>query len=304
MLALLQGQTRELWQWATGNEPADLLIIGSRDIEPASLSTARGHGRLCAASGSRVEAGDLELPQPLRPRTLAGLLDHASITLDQPSPASPSRAESAERNLSDPDAITQTLADLLYSITQRPTTDQEATTIDLDGRALMCIDPSRSRVRLASVADAIKAACRRDARVHAARPDDLPHTDAQPLAPVLWSIGLAHDQALVAPIRSIDSVIARRWPDFGRLPHRREHMRLTAHLSRQPMSTDQLTAVAEVPAPVVIGFVNAMLLGGLASISPANIQARQEPLIRIRSQPAAPVARSALLARIRARLGL
>ncbi len=299
MLALLDGQTREHWQLAKGDEQADLVIIGCADAEPVTVTAARRRARLCATVPVRFEHGDLELPQPLRPRSLATLLDNASLALTPPRDA-PAFAQ-ATRSGRDQDGNKPTLADLLYSLMQQPPADQDAIVVELDSRALMRIDVARGRVQLDSAADVIHAAARCDAHARAAGRDEHVHLNAQPLTPLLWSVGLAHQHALVAPARAIDSIIARRWPDFGRLPHRGDHLRMTAHLSRQPMSTDQLATVADVPAPVAIGFVNAMLLGGLASLSPANIQ---QPLAALVQPAPAPVARSALFARIRARLGL
>lgn len=295
MLGLLHGHTRDEWQLAQVDEHADLLIVGGIDSQGDAVVAARRRARTCASIVDGREQGDLDLPRPLRPRTLAALLDDASMAIDRPLPSSHPLATATATN-------GPTLAELIYSLTRHPSSNPEASVISLEGNELMRIDARRSCVHITSASDAIHAAAKHGAKLQTCV-GNLAPVDAQPLMPLLWSIGLAHDHALMAPVQSADAIVARRWPDFGRLPHRSEHVRMTARLARQPMTVERLAASIDTSPTIVIGYINAMLLGGLASPAPSSVKPQPLPA-RASTTPAAPPTRIALLARIRAHLGL
>lgn len=99
-------------------------------------------------------------------------------------------------------------------------------------------------------------------------------TEAHSADVLLWKLGLRvpHDQ--LHPDLSADGLFSlRRWPDFGRLPHRSEHLRLAARLARQEMSLADLGAQSGVEAAQIRPFINACALCDLLNAKPGRTTA-------------------------------
>ena len=117
-----------------------------------------------------------------------------------------------------------------------------------------------------------------------------------PLDAFMWSAGIFLSRGrLLSKLESFPGFSLRRWPDFGRLPHRTEHTRIATYLMRTATTVDALVDGTKVNREDVVGFLNASLLcGWLKSAEPA----KGERPRRISSE------QRSIIGRIRSRLGI
>lgn len=120
--------------------------------------------------------------------------------------------------------------------------------------------------------------------------------DAWPIDEALWQIGL---------ITSTDgcdttgkSFRLTRWPDFARLPHRPEFLKLCALMGRTHRTVDALMDLGALRRDEVEHLLHACVLCGYVDVS------SQAPAAPATAVPAAPVARAGLFDRLRRRFGL
>lgn len=291
MLALAVGHTIDDWHPLDDDQTtADLAIVSVAVASGllSGLAYTALPARARVVVGPRLREDDLTLAYPFRVRTLIELLDQVSRRLTEGlHPVEMAPAPS--------------LVDQLYAL-RSGSTGREGLSYCLGEVELIRIHPRRWTF-CARDRDLVMASThRRDISLRSTGDDsDRPDPDEQPLLPLLWAIGLAHRSALVAPVTVNDPIRVQRWPDFGRLPHRPEHVRLVAHLSRRGVNAVDAAAHLALDSGLVVGAINALLLGGFAK--PVEVEARLASAELTRPAPQATVSLG-LLGRIRARLGL
>jgi hypothetical protein len=78
---------------------------------------------------------------------------------------------------------------------------------------------------------------------------------------LLWRLGQQGCKSRLLPELPADAHFKlRRWPDFGRLEHTPNHLRLAARLVRQRMTVLELAIVTGLPVSTINAFVNACCL--------------------------------------------
>jgi len=78
---------------------------------------------------------------------------------------------------------------------------------------------------------------------------------------LLWKLGVFGPRNRFVSLIDGNSLLKlRRWPDFGRLEHTADHMRLAARLSRQFMDLAQMAAAINQPPEKIRPFLNACAL--------------------------------------------
>lgn len=106
---------------------------------------------------------------------------------------------------------------------------------------------------------------------------ELPATHARVLADggaqtckldaLLWRLGLHGDKSRLLPELPADACFKlRRWPDFGRIEHTADHLRLAARLARQQTTVLELAMAAALPVSTVNSFINACCLCELVEV--------------------------------------
>ena len=78
---------------------------------------------------------------------------------------------------------------------------------------------------------------------------------------LLWKLGIFGPRNRFVSLIDANALLKlRRWPDFGRLEHNADHMRLAARLSRQFMDMTQMSVAINQPAEKIRPFLNACAL--------------------------------------------
>lgn len=284
MLGLLPGHTTDEWTFGSADEPADLVIVHDEADMPPAWRSGNGSAGLLVA-GRRADA-DLVFPFPLRPRNLAEFLDEASRRLDGGQPPSSSTRQAP------------TLAELLFRHQASPPASGALVFLAADDDELFTLCRSGLHVRdpdrVVALAERCDIAVRPRDDCHGAV-----HGEAVPGDLLRWKVGLASTHRLVIGPGPRSRLRLLQWPDFGQLPHRSDHVRMTAHLARQPLAPTELADRTGCPTADAIGLANALLMQGCVQVTvdsaPASAPDSTRPV------PARP---PGLLTRIRARLGL
>lgn len=87
----------------------------------------------------------------------------------------------------------------------------------------------------------------------------------------LWRLGLHGEKNRLLPeLPANASFKLRRWPDFGRIDHTPDHMRLAARLVRQKATVLELAMAAGLPVSHVNSFINACCLCELVEVQPVE----------------------------------
>jgi hypothetical protein len=87
----------------------------------------------------------------------------------------------------------------------------------------------------------------------------------------LWRLGLHGEKNRLLPeLPANASFKLRRWPDFGRIEHTADHMRLAARLVRQKSTVLELAIAAGLPVSNVNSFINACCLCELVEVHPVE----------------------------------
>jgi len=273
-LSLLPGKTREPWTFLEAG-PADVEVVPT--------------GQPATSARIRIEYGDGEaehlcLRPPLRVANVIAVLDEASALLDVATPAVAPTAATAAPLQDERDTDHTTLAALLR--------DREPTAPVLlfsNGETWIEADFTQRRYRSSEPLTAAHASQSGWQRA-ASAPVSLA-TEGQ-LTYLLWMAGVA--EARIAPGR----YQLRRWPDFGRLPHRPSFVRLAAYFAKNGVSPSAAADAATVPFPEVKAFLGGCVLAGFATrVDDAN---ERGPV----AMPTASPGVRGFLLRVRQRLGL
>jgi hypothetical protein len=289
LLRLIAGHTREPWDIAGDGAQADLLIAGAE----AAVADASAAGVLVArVTNGEADASNLALPHPFRARALIVLLDDASLRLREGAPRSP------------PVIVHDgpTLAEHVHRL--QDTATPLWIRFDVGGSVLLHVHAGLGAFVAEDAGAVVSAAARRDVvAVVEADADALAQATAEPLAPLMWSMGLAC-RGFLLPLAEGARIAVTRWPDFPRLAHGPQHMRMMARIARAPATAAELAAATGTSVEDAHGFLNALLLSRCAHATAAGGAARREADVQ-RALPAVTTRASRnLFDRIRARLGL
>ncbi len=87
---------------------------------------------------------------------------------------------------------------------------------------------------------------------------------------LMWRLGIFGPRdRLISTVNPDSKFKLRRWPDFGRLEHTADHLRLAARLGRQFASVAEMTASIDQPAEKIRPFINACVLCDLMLVQAA-----------------------------------
>ena len=87
---------------------------------------------------------------------------------------------------------------------------------------------------------------------------------------LLWRLGLeGDDRNLVPGLPATGHFVLRHWPNFGRVPHDRFHLRMASVLARGPKTLAELAQASAVDIMDARKFVNACSFFGLVEVRPA-----------------------------------
>jgi hypothetical protein len=98
---------------------------------------------------------------------------------------------------------------------------------------------------------------------------------AQPckLDALLWRLGLHGEKSRLLPELPVNAWFKlRRWPDFGRIEHTADHLRLAARLVRQKATVLELAMAAGLAVSNVNPFINACCLCDLVEVHAVEIE--------------------------------
>lgn len=240
-LGLLPGKTQETWSYRDAG-PADVEIVPSG-------AAATGDARLRIEYGAGEGSG-LRLQSPIRVASVIAALDQASLHLQQAASAlvsAPSTSEPPRPVAADGSA----LAELLRPHPGRPGVlalrgDDISVEVDFERRAYRSSRPLTS-------ADVSHAVWRRVPQI------TVPYAVQGPLTYLQWLAGVAEARVQPGHYR------LRRWPDFGRLPHRPSFVKLAAYFARTGGSPSAAAEAALVPFPDVEAFLAGCMLAGYAT---------------------------------------
>lgn len=115
---------------------------------------------------------------------------------------------------------------------------------------------------------------------------ELPATHAQGLVAqscrldeFLWRLGLYGEKTRLLPeLPANASFKLRRWPDFGRIEHTPDHLRLAAHLVRQKSTVLELAIATGLAVSIVNAFINACCLCELVEVHAVERAERTVPV--------------------------
>lgn len=250
-LGLLPGKTREPWSYRDAG-PADVEIVPSGCAATAAARLRIEYG---AAAGS-----DLCLQPPIRVASVIAALDEASTRLREPQEAAAVTHPTVPRAA--PAAQATTLAHLLRERHNgqpflRAQGEVLYVEVDFEERTYRS---SRSL----TPADASEVAWRRVDSVAAPCPVEGPLTHLQ------WLAGVAEARVQPGHYR------LRRWPDFGRLPHRPSFVKLAAYFARTGGSPTAAAEAAVVPFPDVEAFLSGCMLAGYATRLDEDVAPRRQ----------------------------
>lgn len=127
------------------------------------------------------------------------------------------------------------------------------------------------------------------------------------LESLIWDLGLWGGECSRMPSGlKVDSATQLvHWPDFTRLSHHIDHIRMTALLSSTPISPRMLSKILKVDASIVIPFISAMDSIGLITQSPSDAHAQVNDIRnddQVVDENARKVAKGGLLRKFLARL--
>ncbi|MDD3761887.1 MAG: hypothetical protein PHP86_01165 [Nevskiales bacterium] len=273
-LTLLPGKTRDDWTYLDSG-------VADAEIVPAGREPRPGT-RVVIAYGDDNAAGPTLCP-PLRIAGVIGALDRASARLqgEAAEATSPMVAEVRAAMPSDP----ATLARRLRAWPQ----DQTRLLLS-DGTLRIEADRQLQRYRASQPLSAVPLSQSGWTEARSA-PGELAHEGA--LTELLWRAGVADAQVDPGFYR------LRRWPDFGRLPHRPSFVKLAAYFARHGSSPWAAAKAVLVPQPDVDAFLGGCVMAGFAT-------RLDQPPAQVEPRPAqgADAGLRRLLTTVRRRLGL
>jgi len=99
--------------------------------------------------------------------------------------------------------------------------------------------------------------------------------ETRKLDELLWGLGLHGEKGRLLPELPVNAAFKlRRWPDFGRIEHTPDHLRLASRLVRQKATVLDLAMAAGLPVSNVNAFINACCLCDLVEVHPVDHSTR------------------------------
>lgn len=307
MLGLIGERTGNGWTFTDAPE-VDLLLVGKPDIESADSVHRRGvvHGYLLEDAQGRPHGDALTAVRPLRAMPFLDLLLEAArqLKIRRPPPFASlfSAADDAGRGMHHME-----LAKALHTLRGRATT-QGVALLSASGATLATMHFRRKAMvsphELPSLLDLIhNRVAYIEGRSNLAWEAVCMQRRQTSLDAFCWGLGgdLGMRHGLVPWLQHDTAIRLIGWPDFGQIGADRVGMKLSALLTRTPMTALQMTRKTGFELNQVIGFINSAALCGLVATGsqyvsrPAPLQAN--PLVE-------PQQRRSVIARIRKKLGL
>lgn len=299
LLRIVNGKTINSWSF-TDESNADVAIFEFDSVESASLltqsqATSKPRGVLLTSADLAGSYGDrLTLSDPIRRADLLALLDSVSnqITVSTRDSVTCQMATVVSSSRVSPNPFQ--FAEALHALIGRASRDVfqvETAGVTLHvvpaARALLVKEPvnEETLLRILGKTDEVRVTLMPSALAQrlvaqGAKPE--------PIDWLLWRLGLqgAGDQ-LLPMLASTARFALRRWPDFGRLKHDQNHMRMAAWLTCAPLSIDEVVSSAGLSANSVRAFINACALCDLIEVHPVAAP-RAQPQHRARQYSTAP----------------
>lgn len=315
MLSLLGKGTANRWSFSDPSS-ADLLLLGNSSVFlPPSQATdsSRIVARLLEPGESSGGGDDaLSVNRPLRAMPFIDLLDEAARRLHalrtSAALARVQAQQQAQERIEalpdlDPSPSVLAAAHALHRIRMRRFVTPMAL-MSADGSMLAMIDiRSAALASVHGMSELLERIGRQFQRVEPRTASNweqaLLQSPRQSLDGLCWQLGknLAHHFGLAPWLQKDELYRLAHWPDFGAIGNERVGFKLSAQLTRQPLTPHQLCAAASVSFSEVASFLNSASLCGLLAAGPAA-QPRNAPA-------RAPVPeRLSMIARLRSRLGL
>lgn len=304
MLSLLGKGTANRWSFSDSSS-ADLLLLGNSSVSlPPSQATdsSRIVARLLEPGESPGGDDVLAVNRPLRAMPFINLLDEAARRLHalRTRAAVEQEQESASLDQFQP----QLAAGEALHVLRRVGFAKPMALMSADGSMLAMIDiRSAALASVHGMSELLERIGRQFQRVEPRTENEweqaLPQSPPQSLDVLCWQLGknLAHRLGLAPWLQKDESYHLASWPDFGAIGNDRVGFKLSAQLTRSPLTPHQLCAAASVSFSEVASFLNSASLCGLLAAGPAA-QPRNAPA-------RAPVpGRRSMIARLRSRLGL
>lgn len=292
ILRVLGERTARRWVLADGRD-GDLLL--TTRAAPAGRYGSSVTALLLRDDEHPAEPDELALQAPLRVMAVLDLLNAAHDRLRQPHAAPPPCGEQVRVEVDDGKSLAAALSRLVERRLEQALrvriVGHGTLYLCLKARIYHCDFPRERFVEALNEHRFVVTMIPSSAAEMVVRLDS-----ARPLDEALWQIGL---------ITAADGVShagrayrLTRWPDFARLPHRPEFLRICAAMSRTHRSVDTLVALGGLQRGEVEHLLHACALCGYLDVAP------QTP------DPAAPVpasvqaSRAGLFDRLRKRFGL
>jgi hypothetical protein len=264
-------------QWSFAEQGGAHVAICDPASALSTLTIKRAQDRVTrfvslAADESHAAEGTSFIRDPIHPADLIELLNLVSATLSWDARQDALAALGASDDSRDPFPVAVALRGLVKQATDAVFL-LEAASLQLhvvpSARTALLVQPldQTQLVRLAQ--PEISIAIRQLPASHARR---LVDAGAHPnrIDGLLWRLGLHGTKHRLLPELPPDGRFKlRRWPDFGRVEHCADHLRLAARLVRQPASALELAiALGQTPSNVT-AFLNACALCDLLEVHAA-----------------------------------
>jgi hypothetical protein len=102
--------------------------------------------------------------------------------------------------------------------------------------------------------------------------------ETRKLDELLWGLGLHGERSRLLPELPVNAAFKlRRWPDFGRIEHTPDHLKLASRLVRQKATVLELAMAAGLPVSNVNSFINACCLCDLVEVHPVERSMKAVP---------------------------
>jgi hypothetical protein len=290
MLELVKAQTQDHWS-LTEEIDADLAIC-----EPTSAMTAvtlkrsqtTGSPRcvLLMKSDDPISPDMSMIRDPIRPADFVALLNSTAATNEaaQRSAASARNEPITGTNLT---PVSATLGAFRVAMTLRGLlthSGKEVFRLEAEQLEFYCLPASKSILLTCENSDEALATLALPTTTIEVTPvaedyaTQLIEDGAERISidAMVWRLGIHGPKNLLHP--SVPPNVAiklHQWPDFGRLQHTPDHLRIAARLSRRSVTIDQLATAVALPMEVVRPFINACALCGLLTSQAAEATAAQ-----------------------------
>lgn len=300
ILHVLKARTEAAWELGDLDH-ADFVIAPlalARDPDQGRPLRGRNVIPLVADDGPLPREGDLVLTSPIRVMAVLDVLNVASRRHGQ-APHAPREAPAQAEACAQADS---SLAAVLTASLAR-TRDDHALRIRILSAGTIYVWPAERVFHVDFQLSMLPRIVMERRFVMTTAPVQAPEvaairSQAMPLTPLLWSIGIA--QTRCAEPAATDAYRLLRWPEFDRLPHEMGHLRLCGVMAGAAWTVEDLQRHSGLPAPFVARFLRACVACGYAA---AEQRAAQTPPAAVRSVRPPTAAEGGLLERLWRRLG-